>query len=49
MPHLVFALLSKVAVPFNIFINDVEGEVNSLLITFSCLGWEALRMPAQIG
>lgn len=42
VPHQVFALLSKVAVLFNVFINDLEVEVNSLLITFSCLSWEAL-------
>lgn len=42
VPRQVFALLSKVAVLFNVFINDLEVEVNSLLITFSCLSWEAL-------
>lgn len=42
VPHQVFALLSKAAVLFNVFINDLEVEVNSLLITFSCLSWEAL-------
>lgn len=42
VPHQVFALLSKVAVLFNVFINDLEVEVNSLVITFSRLSWEAL-------
>lgn len=42
VPHQIFALLSKVVVLFNIFINDLEVDVNSLLITFSCLSWEAL-------